>query len=154
MHPFQILAEPVRRRIVEILAVGEHSAGNLAEVIAIEFGITASAVSHHLTILRANNWVDFRYEWTNRFYWLTEDGLTALYNEVDRIKYLRVRRYGWRERNDPQPYHAFPFVPRPHPRATPGGSTRGLRGRRAPDPWGPQSGPVPKRTLPSGDMED
>ncbi|MDQ1587788.1 MAG: hypothetical protein QOJ77_953, partial [Microbacteriaceae bacterium] len=33
MHPFEIMAEPIRRRIVEILASGEHSAGEVVDVI-------------------------------------------------------------------------------------------------------------------------
>ncbi|HET8780123.1 MAG TPA: metalloregulator ArsR/SmtB family transcription factor [Agromyces sp.] len=52
MHPFEIAAEPVRRRIIEVLAVGEHPVGILNDVIAVEFSVSRSAVSHHLRILR------------------------------------------------------------------------------------------------------
>ena len=38
VHPFEIVAHPVRRRMLEVLAVGEHSAGTLAEIAATEFG--------------------------------------------------------------------------------------------------------------------
>jgi DNA-binding transcriptional ArsR family regulator len=54
MHPFEIMADPVRRRVVEVLAVGEHSAGVLCEIASSEFGISRSAASHHLSTLRAH----------------------------------------------------------------------------------------------------
>lgn len=51
-HPFTLLADPVRRRIVEVLAVGERSAGTLCDVAMAEFGISRTPVSHHLRVLR------------------------------------------------------------------------------------------------------
>ncbi|MDP9028367.1 MAG: hypothetical protein M3N46_12615 [Actinomycetota bacterium] len=39
MEVFALLAEPVRRRIIEILATGEHSAVHVADVIHTEFGV-------------------------------------------------------------------------------------------------------------------
>ena len=54
MHAFDVLGDPVRRRILELLAVGEHASGEVVEVISKEFGITQSAVSQQLKILRAN----------------------------------------------------------------------------------------------------
>ena len=54
MHPFQVMAEPIRRRIVEILASGEHTSGEVCESIAAEFGVTRTAASKHLRILREN----------------------------------------------------------------------------------------------------
>lgn len=53
MHPFEVAAEPVRRRIIEVLAAGEHPVGILNDVIAAEFSVSRSAVSHHLRILRS-----------------------------------------------------------------------------------------------------
>ncbi len=43
---------PVRRRIIEVLAVGDHPVGELTDVIMEEFAVSRSAVSHHLRILR------------------------------------------------------------------------------------------------------
>jgi DNA-binding transcriptional ArsR family regulator len=40
MHAFDVLADPVRRRILELLAEGEHASGEVVEVIASEFGIS------------------------------------------------------------------------------------------------------------------
>ena len=46
MNAFDILVDPVRRRILELLTEGgEHASGEVVEVIAREFGITQSAVS-------------------------------------------------------------------------------------------------------------
>ena len=33
MHAFDVLADPVRRRILELLALGEHASGEVVEVI-------------------------------------------------------------------------------------------------------------------------
>lgn len=52
MHALDILGDPVRRRIVEILARGDASAGELTATITAEFGITQPAVSNHLRVLR------------------------------------------------------------------------------------------------------
>ena len=46
--PWEALADPIRRRIVELLAVGERTAGDLAE----EFDVSRPAVSRHLRVLR------------------------------------------------------------------------------------------------------
>ncbi|MGZ4202725.1 MAG: ArsR family transcriptional regulator, partial [Thermoleophilaceae bacterium] len=45
MHAFDILGDPVRRRILELLADGERSAGEIGAVIQAEFGISQPAVS-------------------------------------------------------------------------------------------------------------
>jgi DNA-binding transcriptional ArsR family regulator len=48
VHAFDVLGDPVRRRILELLAGGERTAGRLTEVIREEFGITQAGVSQHL----------------------------------------------------------------------------------------------------------
>ena len=40
MHAFDVLGSPVRRRILELLASGEHTSGSLVEVVQQEFGIS------------------------------------------------------------------------------------------------------------------
>ncbi len=52
VHAFDVLGDPVRRRILELLAEREHASGEVVEVIAAEFGITQAAVSQHLKVLR------------------------------------------------------------------------------------------------------
>ena len=52
MHAFDVLGDPVRRRIMELLADGERASGEIVRVIADEFGLTQPAVSYQLRILR------------------------------------------------------------------------------------------------------
>jgi DNA-binding transcriptional ArsR family regulator len=68
MHAFDVLGDPVRRRIVELLAEREHAAGEVVDVIASEFGITQSAVSQHLKVLRDGGFATVRAEGTRRVY--------------------------------------------------------------------------------------
>lgn len=68
MHAFDVLGDPVRRRILELLAQGEHASGEVVEVISREFGITQSAVSQQLKILRESGFATVRAEGTRRLY--------------------------------------------------------------------------------------
>ncbi len=68
MHPFEVLADPVRRRILEVLGPGEVSAGGIGTVISTEFGITQPAVSQHLKVLREAGLVTVRAAAAHRFY--------------------------------------------------------------------------------------
>jgi len=60
MHAFDVLGDPVRRRILELLADGERSSGEVTEVIRAEFGISQPAVSQHLKVLRDNGFAVVR----------------------------------------------------------------------------------------------
>ncbi|MGC2781511.1 MAG: metalloregulator ArsR/SmtB family transcription factor [Bradyrhizobium sp.] len=68
MHAFDILGDPVRRRILELLASGEHSSGDVVAVIQREFGITQSAVSQQLRVLRDAGFASVRAEGARRIY--------------------------------------------------------------------------------------
>jgi DNA-binding transcriptional ArsR family regulator len=68
MHAFDILGDPVRRRILELLASGESSAGSITIVIQQEFGITQAGVSQHLRTLRESGFVQVRIEGPKRIY--------------------------------------------------------------------------------------
>ena len=68
MHAFDVLGDPVRRRILELLADGEQPAGALAEVIRSEFGISQPAVSQHLRVLRESGFATVRAEGSRRLY--------------------------------------------------------------------------------------
>lgn len=68
MHAFDVLGDPVRRRILEILAEHEHSSGQVVEVISAEFGITQSAVSQQLKVLRESGFATVRAEGARRVY--------------------------------------------------------------------------------------
>ena len=52
MHAFDVLGDPVRRRLIELLAEADRTAGELTETIRAEFGISQPAVSNHLRVLR------------------------------------------------------------------------------------------------------
>jgi DNA-binding transcriptional ArsR family regulator len=68
VHAFDVLGDPVRRRILELLAGGEQAAGEVSSVVQAEFGITQPAVSQHLKVLRENGFARVRAEGTRRLY--------------------------------------------------------------------------------------
>ena len=103
-HPFVMLADPVRRRLVEILAVGDHAAGTLCDVISGEFGVSRTAVSHHLRTLRDNRVVESTIDLAeprSRSYRLDPQFLERLDEEVGRLFRLFDHRYGTAERRAP-----------------------------------------------------
>jgi DNA-binding transcriptional ArsR family regulator len=68
MHAFDVLGDPVRRRILELLSGGQRSSGEVSEVIGREFGISQPAVSQHLRVLREHGFASVRPEGTRRLY--------------------------------------------------------------------------------------
>jgi len=79
VHAFDVLGDPVRRRILELLADGETSAGDVAAAVGAEFGISQPAVSQHLRVLRDNGFATVRAEGTRRLYAVDPAGM----REVD-----------------------------------------------------------------------
>lgn len=75
MHALDVLGEPVRRRILELLADGEAGAGAITTTIRAEFGISQPAVSQHLRVLREEGLVTVRAEGTRRLYAANRDRL-------------------------------------------------------------------------------
>lgn len=94
MHAFDVLGDPVRRRILELLAEGDRSAGDVSTTIASEFGISQPAVSQHLRVLRESGFATWHSAGTRRIYALDPAGL----HEVD--AYLDRLRAGWSQRLD------------------------------------------------------
>ena len=110
MHAFEVLANPVRRRILELLATGELASGELVEVIGAEFGISQPAISQQLSVLRDSGFASVRPDGTRRLYsiesralrdvdaWLErfrrfwDQPLDALDTEIARGKRARRRR--------------------------------------------------------------
>lgn len=110
MHAFDVLGDPVRRRILELLAAGEQSSGAIVDVIRREFGISQPAVSQHLRVLRESGFASVRPEGPKRLYsvdpapleevdtWLEQfrrfwnHRLDALGTEIERGKRKRKRR--------------------------------------------------------------
>ena len=68
MHAFDVLGDPVRRRILELLATGEHAAGTIVDAIQSEFGISQAGVSQHLKVLRENGFARVRINGPRRVY--------------------------------------------------------------------------------------
>lgn len=94
MHAFDVLGDPVRRRILELLADGERSAGELGAVVQEEFGISQPGVSNHLRVLREHGFATVRAEGTRRLYAVDPAPL----QEVD-MWLERYRRF-WSQRLD------------------------------------------------------
>jgi DNA-binding transcriptional ArsR family regulator len=68
VHAFDVLGDPVRRRILELLADGERAAGEISAVVQEEFGISQPGVSQHLRVLRENGFATVRAEGARRLY--------------------------------------------------------------------------------------
>jgi DNA-binding transcriptional ArsR family regulator len=68
MHAFDVLGDPVRRRILELLAHGEQPAGAIGAVVQREFGISQPAVSQHLRVLREHGFATVRPDGARRLY--------------------------------------------------------------------------------------
>jgi DNA-binding transcriptional ArsR family regulator len=68
MHALDVLGDPVRRRILELIAGGEAAAGDVGRVIQAEFGISQPAVSQQLRVLRESGFVTVRPDGARRMY--------------------------------------------------------------------------------------
>lgn len=68
MHALDVLGDPVRRRILELLAAGELAAGEIGATVMAEFGISQPAVSQHLRVLREQGFATVRTAGNRRFY--------------------------------------------------------------------------------------
>ncbi|MBF6213275.1 winged helix-turn-helix transcriptional regulator [Nocardia puris] len=72
---FEALGDPVRRRILEVVATGEQPAGALVDSVRAHTPISQPAVSQHLKVLRDAGLVTVRAEGTRRLYALAPSGL-------------------------------------------------------------------------------
>jgi DNA-binding transcriptional ArsR family regulator len=94
MHAFDVLGDPVRRRILELLANGEMSSGAITALVKDEFGISQPAVSQHLRVLRESGFASVRPEGTRRLYAVDAEPFRA----VD--EWLEHFRRFWTQRLD------------------------------------------------------
>jgi len=94
VEAFDVLGDPIRRRILELVAGSELASGELVEAIHTEFGISQPAVSQHLRVLRENGFATVRADGARRLYSLDSTGL----QEVD--AWLRPFRGFWEQRLD------------------------------------------------------
>jgi DNA-binding transcriptional ArsR family regulator len=68
MHALDILGDPVRRRILELLVSGEQTSGAVGDIVHREFGISQPAVSQHLKVLRDTGFATVRVDAQRRLY--------------------------------------------------------------------------------------
>ena len=94
VHAFDVLGDPVRRRILELLASGEQASGEVSAVIRDEFGISQPAVSQHLKVLRESGFASVRADGNRRLYAVQ----AAPLREVD--AWLERFRGFWEQRLD------------------------------------------------------
>jgi DNA-binding transcriptional ArsR family regulator len=86
VHAFDVLGDPVRRRILELLADGEMTSGAVAAAVQAEFGITQPAVSQHLKVLRDNGFATVRPDGARRLYAVRTDPLRDVDVWLDRFR--------------------------------------------------------------------
>lgn len=86
MHAFEVLSDPVRRRILELIAESEHTSGAVSTAIQQEFGITQPAVSQHLRILREAGFATVRPDGTRRLYSVSQEALRDVDAWLDRFR--------------------------------------------------------------------
>lgn len=86
MHAFEVVGEPVRRRILELLAEDELTSGGVSAVIQDEFGISQPAVSAHLRVLREAGFATVRPEGTRRLYAVNAEPLRDVDAWLDRFR--------------------------------------------------------------------
>ena len=90
MDSFQLLADPTRRQILDLLATGEMDAGSLTG----RFAISQPAISRHLNALREGGLVTVRRDAQRRVYSVCPEGL----HEVD--QWLGRYRSFWTDKLD------------------------------------------------------
>jgi DNA-binding transcriptional ArsR family regulator len=94
MISIEALADPTRRRIVELLAQRDRTAG---EIVA-QFDMSAPAISQHLNVLRGAGLVTSRVEGQSRVQALNPQGLGEIEAWLDRTRNAWSRRLDALER--------------------------------------------------------
>ncbi len=94
MQSLLAIADPTRRRIVELLAVRDRTAGELVD----EFDMSAPAISQHLKVLREARLVTVRAEGQSRVQALNPDGLGELEDWLEKTRSVWSHRLDALER--------------------------------------------------------
>ncbi|HEY0944694.1 MAG TPA: metalloregulator ArsR/SmtB family transcription factor [Opitutaceae bacterium] len=94
MESLTALADPTRRRIVELLAVRERTAGELVK----EFDLSAPAISQHLNVLREAGLVTTRAAGQSRIQTLNPGGFDDLEAWLEKTRSVWSRRLDALER--------------------------------------------------------
>jgi DNA-binding transcriptional ArsR family regulator len=87
---FEVLADPRRRQLLDLLRAGERPVGELVE----QLGLSQPGVSKHLRVLREAGLVSVRHEAQRRWYALCPEPLA----EID--AWLEPYRVFWSQRLD------------------------------------------------------
>jgi DNA-binding transcriptional ArsR family regulator len=85
VHAFDILGDPVRRRLLELIATDEKTAGEVTGVVVEEFRFTQPAVSRQLRILRENGFATVRAQGTRRLYSIDATGFGDVREWLNRV---------------------------------------------------------------------
>lgn len=83
MDVFEAVAEPSRRTLLDTLAEGERTAGELVAALP---GLTQPTVSRHLRVLREVGLVEVRPDAQRRIYALRADGLIEISTWIERYR--------------------------------------------------------------------
>jgi len=94
MQSLAAIADPTRRRIIELLARRERTAGELVE----EFDLSAPAISQHLNVLREAGLVSTRAEGQTRIQTLNPAGLDELGTWLEKTRSIWSHRLDALER--------------------------------------------------------
>ena len=86
MHAFDVLGDPVRRRILELLADRELTSGALCSVIQQEFGISQPGVSAQLRVLRESGFASVRPQGARRLYAVNGEALRDVDDWLGRFR--------------------------------------------------------------------
>jgi DNA-binding transcriptional ArsR family regulator len=88
MELFEAIAQPKRREILRLLAVGELSAGDVAS----RFSVTQPAISQHLKVLKEAGLISERRDGTRRLYRARPEGLAELHSFLADIMPVGLER--------------------------------------------------------------
>ena len=124
VQAFEVLGDPVRRRILELIADGEMTSGDVCAVIRAGFGISQPAVSQHLRVLRDSGFATVRAVGTRLLYAVSPEPLREVADWLD-------------------PFRRFWA---PHLDALATELARGRRERRLQESTGPASSPSRENT--------
>lgn len=86
MHALDILGDPVRRRILELLVSGEQTSGAVGDTVNREFGISQPAVSQHLKVLRETGFATVRVDGQRRLYAIDSRPLQEAMQWLDQFR--------------------------------------------------------------------
>lgn len=94
MEALAAIADPTRRRIVEMLAERDRTAGEIVS----EFRVSAPAISQHLKVLREAGWVTVRVDGQHRVQSLNPKAITEVEGWLARTKQFWANRLDALER--------------------------------------------------------